>query len=74
MSTDIPTLSLHSGDEYIELYKVLKAQGMISAGGEAKHAISEGKVLVNGEVETRVRKKMHSGDTVQLDDNTGKVE
>ncbi|MGS0727030.1 RNA-binding S4 domain-containing protein, partial [Shewanella sp. 0m-11] len=37
MSSDTPTLTLKSGEEYIELYKVLKVQGMLSAGGEAKH-------------------------------------
>ena len=40
----------------IELYKVLKAQGLVSSGGEAKHVIADGQVSVNGEVETRKRK------------------
>nr|WP_283103715.1 RNA-binding S4 domain-containing protein [Shewanella gelidii] len=59
-------MSLNAGDEYIELYKVLKVQGMISAGGEAKHVIAEGMVSVNGEVETRKRKKIAAGDTVEF--------
>ncbi len=66
MTKDIPTLALHSGEEYIELYKVLKVQGMLSAGGEAKHVIAEGMVSVNGEVETRKRKKIIAGDTVSF--------
>lgn len=66
MTKQESTLSLNAGDEYIELYKVLKVQGMISAGGEAKHVIAEGMVSVNGEVETRKRKKITAGDTVEF--------
>ena len=55
-----------SGEEYIELYKVLKVQGMIGGGGEAKHVISEGMVTVNGEVETRKRKKVIAGEVVSF--------
>ena len=39
---------------------------MVSSGGEAKHVIAEGLVLVNGEVETRKRKKIVSGDIVEF--------
>ena len=52
----------------VELYKILKFEGMVSSGGEAKMVIAEGQVLVNGEAETRKRKKMMSGDTVQFND------
>lgn len=51
--------------EPIELYKILKFEGMVSSGGEAKSVIAEGQVLVNGKVETRKRKKIVSGDTVE---------
>jgi len=51
-------------NEPIELYKLLKFESMVSSGGEAKHVIAEGLVLVNGEVETRKRKKIVSGDIV----------
>jgi ribosome-associated protein len=62
----INQLALHSGDDFIELYKVLKVQGMTNAGGEAKHFIDEGLVTVNGEVETRKRKKIVAGDIVSF--------
>ena len=62
----INQLALHSGEDFIELYKVLKVQGMSNAGGEAKHFIEEGKVTVNGEVETRKRKKIIAGDIVSF--------
>lgn len=52
--------------EPIELYKILKFEGMVGSGGEAKMAIAEGYVLVNGETETRKRKKIVSGDTIEF--------
>ena len=52
--------------EPIELYKILKFEGMASSGGEAKSVIAEGLVLVNGKVETRKRKKIVSGDIIEL--------
>ena len=52
--------------EPIELYKLLKFEGMSDSGGEAKAVIAEGQVLVNGKVETRKRKKIVSGDIVEF--------
>ena len=54
--------------EPIELFKILKFEGMVGSGGEAKMAIAEGYVLVNGEIETRKRKKIVSGDTIEFGD------
>lgn len=51
--------------EPVELYKILKFEGIVASGGEAKTVIAEGLVLVNGEVETRKRKKIISGDTIE---------
>jgi len=48
----------------VELYKILKFEGVASSGGEAKSLIDAGQVSVNGEVETRKRKKIVSGDIV----------
>ncbi len=52
--------------EPVELYKLLKFESILSSGGEAKYVISEGYVLVNGEVETRKRKKILSGDIIEF--------
>ena len=54
--------------EPVELYKILKFEGMVSSGGEAKSVIADGQVLVNGKVETRKRKKIVSGDIVAFGD------
>lgn len=52
--------------EPIELYKILKFEGMVSSGGEAKAVIADGLVTVNGLVETKKRKKIVSGDIVRF--------
>ena len=50
--------------EPIELYKILKFEGMASTGGEAKLLIGDGQVTVNGETETRRGRKMMNGDVI----------
>lgn len=50
----------------IELYKVLKFEGLVSSGGEAKMVIADGQVRVNGQVETRKRKKIVAGDVIEF--------
>lgn len=52
--------------EPVELYKILKFEGMASSGGEAKSVIAEGRVIVNGKVETRKRRKIVSGDIIEF--------
>lgn len=53
--------------EPVELYKILKFEGMASSGAEAKAAVAQGLVRVNGVVETRKRKQIVSGDTIEFD-------
>ena len=57
-------------EEPIELYKILKFENMVTSGGEAKYIIAEGRVMVNGQVETRKRKKIFSGDIVSFENET----
>ena len=52
--------------EPVELYKILKFESLVSSGGEAKIVIDNGMVLVNGEVETRRRKKIVNGDKIEF--------
>ena len=54
------------GREFIELFKILKIEGMASSGGEAKAVIAKGQVLVNGEIETQKRKKIIAGDIIEF--------
>ncbi|MBF0547291.1 MAG: RNA-binding S4 domain-containing protein [Candidatus Riflebacteria bacterium] len=51
-------------EEFIELAKLLKFENLVASGGEAKGAITEGIVRVNGIVETHKSKKIYSGDIV----------
>jgi ribosome-associated protein len=48
----------------IELFKILKFEGLVASGGEAKRVISEGQVQVNGVQETRKRKKIVPDDVI----------
>ncbi len=52
--------------EPVELFKVLKFEGLVGSGGEAKAMIEEGEVLVNGDVETRKRRKLLNGDLIEF--------
>ncbi len=52
--------------EPVELYKILKFEGLVTTGGEAKLLIGDGQVTVNGEIETRRRKKIVDGDVIEF--------
>lgn len=51
----------------ITLDQFLKTTGLVGSGGQAKIAIQEGYVTVNGEVETRRRRKLAAGDVIVVD-------
>jgi len=51
-------------EEPIELCQLLKFAGLAATGGEAKMVISQEMVIVNGEIETRKRRKIVAGDRV----------
>lgn len=57
-------------DEFIKLGQALKAAGLCDSGVDAKFAIQEGHVKVNGEVELRRGKKLYSGDMVEFQGQT----
>lgn len=57
---------LREGEEFIKLGQLLKAAGLADTGVEAKYAVEEGKVEVNGEVCTMRGKKMHDGDVARF--------
>lgn len=46
---------------YVELCDLLKLEGWCESGAQAKIVISEGSVKVNGETETRKRRKVIAG-------------
>ena len=61
-------------DEFIKLGQALKAAGFVDSGVEAKEVITEGLVLVNGEVDTRRGRKLYEGDVVSFENKTIKIE
>jgi len=50
----------------VELYKVLKFEGLVGSGAEAKSVVADGMVLVNGAVETQKRKKILADDVIEF--------
>ena len=60
-------------NDYIELIKLLKATGLCSTGGQAKMLVEDRLVTVDGEVETRKRRKIKDGMIVKYDSNIIKV-
>ena len=54
--------------EFIKLDQLLKFSGAVMTGGEAKEAVTEGYVTVNGEICTMRGKKIRPGDIVGIDD------
>ena len=52
------------GEAGIRLGQLLKLAGLVESGGEAKTLLAEGRVKVNGVVETRRGAQLHPGDVV----------
>lgn len=61
-------------DDHIKLGQVLKAVGMVESGVDAKYAILDGLVKVNGNVELQRGKKLYPGDMVEYQGETLKIE
>ena len=60
-------------EEYIKLGQALKAAGLVDSGVDAKFAVQDGLVKVNGQVETQRGKKLVEGDIVEYDGNSIKI-
>ena len=55
-------------DEFIKLGQALKLAGVVEDGVEAKYAIQDGLVQVNGEVDQRRGRKVYEGDVITFED------
>ena len=53
-------------DEVIRLGQFLKLANLVDSGADAKAAIAEGEVLVDGEVEVRRGRQLRAGDIVEF--------
>lgn len=61
-------------DEFIKLGQALKLSGIAENGADAKELIAEGKICVNGEIETRRGRKLYKGDVFSYEGSDVKVE
>lgn len=62
------SIQLRDSDDFIKLGQALKAAGLVESGADAKQAIQDGEVTVNGEVDIRRGRKLYDGDTVEYGD------
>jgi ribosome-associated protein len=62
------TLTLRG--DHITLAQAVKAAGLADTGGQAKHLVREGRVTVNGAVETQPGRKLYPGDRFRVQDGT----
>lgn len=60
-------------DDYIKLGQALKAAGLVESGVDAKFAIQDGYVKVNGQKELQRGKKLYNGDIVEFEGNQIKI-
>ncbi len=65
---DVPNAAATEADDpdVLRLDDALKLAGVAGTGGQAKHLIQQGEVRVNGEVETRRKRKLIEGDVVEV--------
>lgn len=57
----------------MKLGQALKLAGVVEDGVEAKYAIQDGLVQVNGEVDQRRGRKVYEGDVITFEDQEIKV-
>lgn len=68
MSDSQTSQSVQLSHQPVELYKILKFEGLVASGAQAKLVIDDGQVSVNGQVETRRRRKIVHGDIIAFED------
>ena len=67
-------IKLREQDEFIKLGQAVKAAGLVESGVEAKEEIQQGRVSVNGEVDTRRGRKLYAGDVAEYNGEQIKIE
>jgi ribosome-associated protein len=61
----VHTVSFPMTGAYIELCSLLKAAGLADSGARGKHLVAQGRVLVDGQVESRKTAKIRCGQVVE---------
>lgn len=65
--------TLYLRDDFIKLGQVLKAANLCESGVDAKFAVQDGLVKVNGEVDERRGRKLYDGDIVEFEGKQIKI-
>jgi len=73
MNNNKSVLTFELTEDFIELIKLIKFMGLSETGGQAKLLVENGMVKVDGEIESRKRRKVRKGMTVTVGDETIKV-
>ena len=60
---------LKKNQKYIQLNHLLQVIDVVQTGGHAKLMIQDEMVSLNGQTETRVRKKLYEGDVIAFEDS-----
>lgn len=68
-----PVLDVPIRDASIRLGQFLQLANLVDTGSDAKAAIADGQVTVNGEVEIRRGRQLYHGDTVEFSGQTARV-
>ena len=60
-------------DEFIKLGQAMKLAGIMQLGSDIKYEIADGKVSVNGDMDTRRGRKLYRGDIFSYDGQDYKI-
>jgi ribosome-associated protein len=64
----MPTIDFELTRDHIELNQLLKLTGVCDSGGAGKALVAEGRVQVDGKVESRKTAKIRAGQVVDCGD------
>jgi len=67
------TINFQLKEEFIPLIQLLKYTGIAESGAHASEMVIECQVYCNGEIETRKRYKVKSGDVIVYENETIEV-
>ena len=73
MTNPAPIDDVPIGGDGIRLGQFLKFAGLLDSGGNAKEAIIDGYVIVNGEIDRRRGRQLQVGDIVSFEGRSARV-
>lgn len=64
---------IHLKDDFIKLGQALKLAGLVESGVDAKFAVQDGYVKVNGQTRLQRGKKLYDGDIIEYNGKQVKI-